>query len=129
MKPTFPVDLIVYAIATQEGELSSHTRNNPGNLRYSGQHGATRPDGYTGPVRADEPVAQFDTWVGGIIALYRQIWLQVAMGQTVRQIVSQFAPPNENDTAVYIADVAKWTGLALDTPVRDLLPPLVRMNG
>ena len=129
--PTLPpdiVDLIVDSIATQEGELDSHARNNPGNLRYAGQHGASRPDGYVGPVRAVEPVAQFDTWEDGVIALYRQVWAQIATGETLRQVITQFAPPNENATVTYVANVEAWSHLPLDTPVRSILQPLVKMT-
>lgn len=120
-----PVELLVRAISTQEGELGSHNRNNPGNLRYAGQLGATAP-GWDG--KGDAPVATFDTWTRGTVALFRQVWLQVDEGQTVRQVVTQYAPPNENDTAKYIADVALWTKLPLDTPVMNLLPVLTRLN-
>jgi hypothetical protein len=132
MKPTHPVELLVCAIAEQEGDFTPGTtpvvRNNPGDLRYAGQIGARRPDGHIGPVRKDEPVAAFDTLEHGVVALYRQIWLQVAMGQTVRQIIFQFAPPNENNTGVYVSDVLLWTGLPADVPVIHIVPPLMKLS-
>ena len=129
MKPTHPVELIVCAIATQEGDFLPGSipakQNNPGDLRYAGQIGARRPDGFVGPVRAIEPVAVFDTLEHGVIALFRQVWLQVAMGQTVRQIIFQFAPPNENNTGKYVSNLLAWTALPADVPVSHLLPALV----
>ncbi len=123
MKPTHPVELLACAIATQEGFFRAgtipQTRNNPGDLRYAGQKGAlANPDS----------LASFTSLPFGVTALYRQLWLQVATGQTVRQIIAQWAPPNENNTSVYLENVLSFTGLPADTPVLDLLPPLVQLN-
>ena len=74
-----------------------------------------------------EPIAVFATGLG-TTALYRQLWLQVAHGQTVRQIIAQWAPPNENDTSVYLQDVLRWTGLPADVMVLVLLPALQRLS-
>jgi hypothetical protein len=60
--------------------------------------------------------------------LFRQLWLQVAEGQTVREIIAQWAPPNENNMSQYLEDVLLWTGLPADTPVLELLPPLEKLN-
>lgn len=128
-KPTHPVELIVCAISTQEGELLSHTRNNPGNLRYAEQHGASRPDGHEGPIRPVEPVAQFVTWEAGVVALWRDTWAKVATGMTLRAIIYVFAPPNENNSAEYLSNVAEWTRLPLETPIINILPPLIALNG
>lgn len=124
MRPTHPVDLIVAGIVRQEGERQTHHLNNPGNLRFANQLNAKRPDGYVGPLRKDEPVAQFDTWLDGVIALYRQVWAQVAAKETLREMIKQFAPPTENDTATYTANLASWTALVLDTPVAWLIPDI-----
>jgi hypothetical protein len=126
MKPTHPVELLACAIATQEGFFSAAKnvpilRNNPGDLRFAGQKGAITP-AFPGDI------ATFTSLPLGVTALFRQLWLQVASGQTVRQIIAQWAPPQENNTDVYLADVLDWTGLPADTPVLELLPPLVKMN-
>ena len=75
-----------------------------------------------------EPIAGFTSNALGVTALYRQLWLQVAEGQTVRQIIAQWAPPNENNTSAYLQDVLNWTGLPADIPVLELLPPLTQLN-
>src|SRR5665213_1508454 len=103
MKPLHPIELLACAIATQEGWFGSPTnmpivRNNPGDLRYAGQKGAVPP------VKPND-IATFSTPALGTAALFRQLWLQAASGQTVRQIVAQWAPPFENNTGVYLADV------------------------
>ena len=131
-KPTHPVELLACAIATQEGYFSSNptvtprARNNPGDLRFASQIGASTP-GWKSPGTPDSPapIATFDTAAAGVTALFRQVWLQVAKGQTVRQVISQWAPPNQNNTSVYLENVLAWTGLPPDTPVLQLLPPLV----
>jgi hypothetical protein len=131
MKPSHPVELIACAIATQEGWFDPGTlpqlHNNPGDLRFAGQIGAFRPLGWSAPTGA-EPIAAFKSRGSGVAALFRQVWLQVASGQTVRQIISQWAPPTENNTSAYLQDVLAWTGLPADIPVLELIPPLIQLN-
>ena len=123
MKPTDPMGLLACAIATQEGWFETGTRpylnGNPGDLRFAGQLNAA--DGIDG-------FAWFTSRAAGVAALYRQLWLQVAGGQTVRQIIAQWAPPSENNTSAYLQNVLAWTKLPADTPVLELLPPLVPLN-
>lgn len=123
---TDPVGLLAHAIAAQEGYFVAGStpavRNNPGDLRFAGQLGAVTPSS-NGP----QPIATFRTRGHGIAALYRQVWKQVAEGQTVRQIIAQWAPPNENDTGHYLENVLHWTKLPADIPVLELLPPLERL--
>jgi hypothetical protein len=127
MKPTHPLELLACAIATQEGFFSPGTtpvvRNNPGDIRYAGQKGAAPP-------AHPNDIATFQTLPLGVTALFRQLWLQVATGQTVRQIIASWAPAgvDGNDNTAYLKNVLAWTGLPADTPVLDLLPPLVKMN-
>jgi hypothetical protein len=128
MKPSDPVALLACAIATQEGFFVTGTtpavRHNPGDLRYASQLNATTP-GWDGT--GTPPIATFPNDAMGITALCRQLYLQVAQGQTVRQLISQWAPPNENDTSAYLQNILTWTQLPADTPVLDLLPPLVKL--
>ena len=134
MKPTHPVELIVCAIATQEGWFDEDrtkipiVRNNPGDLRFAGQANATRPDGSTSGVRAVEPIAVFSSVHAGICGAFRDVWAKVAKKETLRQMISVYAPPNENNTSEYLENVLAWTGLPADTPVLDLLPELFKMN-
>lgn len=129
-KPTHPVELLACAIATQEGWFGDpnntpRKRNNPGDIRYADQLNTIRPAGWTKGQPA--PIATFTRVETGITGLYRQLWLQVAEGQTVAQIIAQWAPPNENNTSVYLQHVLAWTGLPADVPVLNLLPPLIDM--
>ena len=103
-KPTHPVELICCAIATQEGYFSAtmdlpRLNDNPGDLDFAGQLGAVKNGRF----------AKWPTPQQGITGLFRQVWMQVAEGQTLRQIINQWAPSNENNTSAYLANVAKWT--------------------
>lgn len=124
-----PVILLCCAIATQEGYFTPGTipaiHNNPGNLRFANQINASAP-GWDG--KAPPPIATFNTPQTGIAGLFRQVWLQIAQGQTVAQIIAQWAPPNENDTSQYLQDVLDWTGLQADVKMLDQLAPLVKLN-
>jgi hypothetical protein len=80
--------------------------NNPGNLNYVGQPGATRESGPNGRF------AVFQTAEEGLVALARQLRLYAQRGiNSVRAIISKFAPPTENDTQAYIDSVSKRLGV------------------
>jgi len=125
MKPTHPVELIVSAFATQEGWFVMDTRprelNNPLDLDFEKQLNAVAHDG------SDSPLARFSSPATGITGAFRQVWLWVAMGYSVTKMVETQAPP-PNDMPTYLKNVLAWTGLPADTPVLDLLPPLVQLN-
>lgn len=97
--------------------------NNPGNLRYVASipwTGQTGDDG-TG-------YAVFDSAEHGVRALGRQLQTYAGRGLTsVREIISTYAPSNENDTAAYISAVAGELGVDPDQPldVYGVLPNLV----
>jgi hypothetical protein len=80
---------------------------NPGNLRANGFTGSlgVDPRGY----------AVFDTLHHGIRAAARQLDLYGKRGlNTVRMIVSTWAPASENDTEAYIAAVCRAVGRPAD---------------
>lgn len=97
--------------------------HNPGNLRYVASiawNGQVGDDG-TG-------YAVFDTDEHGVRALGHQLQTYAGRGLTsVQEIISTFAPSNENDTQAYIADVAGRVGVDANQPldVYALLPQLV----
>lgn len=80
--------------------------NNPGNLNYAGQAGATRESGPGGRF------AVFPSMVQGISALYRQLQLYFKRGiNTISSIVNKYAPASDNnDVSAYIAALVKATG-------------------
>lgn len=90
--------------------------NNPGNLNFAGQAGALRENG-------KGRFAAFNTPEEGIGAMSKQLDLHFngtsakakEAGRplrSVKDIVEAWAPPNENNTAKYIADVAKQLGVS-----------------
>lgn len=82
---------------------------NPGNLNYAGQAGASLEAG------SNARFAKFNSEEEGIAALVRQLRLYQQRGiDTIGEIVKKYAPPSENDTQAYIANMARWTGLGAD---------------
>lgn len=83
--------------------------NNPGNLNFVGQAGATRETGPNGRF------AVFQTAEDGLQALAHQLRLYAQRGiNSVRAIISKFAPPSENNTQAYINSVSSRLGVASD---------------
>jgi hypothetical protein len=95
--------------------------HNPCNLRYNR---ATPWQGLDNPPLDDHGLCRFVDDLHGLRAGAKDIHNKFARDglKTVRAIVDKYAPPNENDTAAYIAFVAERMGvdpdaqLALDGP-------------
>jgi hypothetical protein len=86
--------------------------NNPGNLKADGSNwqGNTGDDG-TFYIFAD------DTW--GLRALATDLANKITKDglNTIRGIVSKYAPPSENITSAYINSVVADTGIGADAPL------------
>jgi hypothetical protein len=83
--------------------------NNPGNLNYVGQAGATKETGPNGRF------AVFQSAEDGLRALGNQLRLYGARGiNSVRAIISKFAPASENNTQAYIKSVSGGLGVSSD---------------
>lgn len=106
------------AIATQEGFFKTGSRpernNNPGDLRAAPwlQH----------------PVIEDHFWLAssraaGVAGLYHQIALCIARGESLRQLISIWAPEaDHNDTTAYLKNVATWVGVTnVDEPLQNFL--------
>lgn len=107
------------AIQTQEGYFPgsvAYTNNNPGNLVYAGQSGATRgPNGF----------AVFDNYQDGLNALYNQLGLYAtgacaACGGeplTIAEMAAIYAPAGQgsNNPDVYATNMANALGVTPDT--------------
>lgn len=91
-----------YAQATKRGERN----NNPGNLNFAGQAGASleRPGGR---------FARFETAFDGLRALARQLILYAGRGiNSVEKIISTWAPASDNNnTTAYIRAVSQRLGV------------------
>lgn len=80
--------------------------NNPGNLNYAGQAGATREGGPGGRF------AVFGNAQAGLNALANQLDIYRQRGiNTVQGIIGKWAPPSENNTGAYINRVAQSLGV------------------
>jgi hypothetical protein len=82
--------------------------NNPGNLRFAHQTGAM--PGVGGFARFESPEA-------GYQALMNQIRLDASRGYTLAQYITKYAPPSENDTALYIEQASQSLGIDANTPL------------
>src|SRR4029077_9056275 len=85
--------------------------NNPGNLRYVGQEDATK---------GDAGFAKFDSMEQGVAALKKQIGRYGSGATTgkplrsLRQIISTWSPPNENQTDLLIKNASQRMGVSAD---------------
>lgn len=88
--------------------------NNPGNVNYAGQPGATAT------TMGNGQEAQFDTLADGIAATDRQLSLDASRGLTLAQRLSTWATGNQ---AAYVANVSNWLGVDPNTPLSALVGP------
>ena len=101
------------AVVRQEGYNSKLAPlNNPGNLIYAGQSGAT-------PVTVNGTTwASFPTYDAGYQALLNQISLDASRGLTIAQFTAKYAPAaSGNDPVTYAANIAAATGLSVNDPL------------
>jgi hypothetical protein len=110
------INTVAQTIQTVEGYYPgpvSYTNNNPGNLKYAGQAGATQ--GANG-------FAVFSTYDAGYQALVNQINLDASRGQTIAQFTSIYAPAADNNNPTsYAATIANATGLSVNDPLSEAI--------
>ncbi len=83
--------------------------NNPGNLNFAGQAGATKETGPGGRF------AVFGSMEEGIAALIKQLQRYMSRGiDTIRELVNTYAPASENDTGAYMKALSQSLGIGLD---------------
>jgi len=96
--------------------------NNPGNL-VTGIN-------WQGLIGSNGRFCVFENIAWGIRALATDLRTDINQGQnTIAAIITEFAPPSENNTAAYINAVASYTGINPYTPLsadRTTLKSLVR---
>jgi hypothetical protein len=87
--------------------------NNPGNIKYGSfakELGSTGQD--------SSGFAQFASMKEGVNATNELLKSYATRGyDTIKTIISRWAPSNENDTAAYIKEVAKNSGISADQPL------------
>lgn len=118
------INTVASTIQTIEGYYPgslSYRLNNPGNLTYAGQAGAT-------PVQVCNPnchqFASFDSYDDGLTALDNQIALDASRGQTIQQFINSYAPASDNNNPTsYAAQITATTGLSVNDPLSSALTP------
>lgn len=95
-------------IQIPETSKLAYVNNNPGNLRFAGQTGATQGKG---------GFAKFSSPEAGFKAIIGQLGIYARKGMTLAKAISTYAPPSENDTATYIKQIAEATGIPPNTPL------------
>lgn len=91
----------------------SYENNNPGNLKFAGQDGATK---------GTKGFARFATTTDGFNALVDQIKLDASRGLTIEKFINKFAPAVENDVKTYTNFVTKQLGVSKKTKIADIDP-------
>jgi hypothetical protein len=88
--------------------------NNPGDLRHA--------PGEMHPAAAPDAVGSFATAAEGWANLERQLTLYADRGLSVQDMIEDcYAPPSENDSAKYLANICAWVGCSPQTLVEDAL--------
>lgn len=90
----------------------SVNNNNPGNIKFVGQAGVT-PD-------ADNFCVAPDFLTGKALQIH-DLTLKLTKYNTIREIISVYAPPSENNTEAYITAVVNFF-IARGIPVTDTMP-------
>lgn len=88
--------------------------NNPGNIRdsdFARRHGA---------IGASGGFAVFSSYDAGRAAKEALMFGPSYSGMTLRQAITKYAPPNENNTGAYVNTIAKALGISPNTNLSDL---------
>lgn len=116
----YPPGSVVGGVSYPNGSIA-YRNNNPGNLNYVGQAGATGADanGY----------AIFPDYATGYAALINQIQIDANKGMTLQQLIYSWAPPTgdprgNNNTSAYVQTVSNATGIAPNASVSDAIAGL-----
>ena len=95
-------------------ETRGYRNNNPCNIRIS-------TDKFQGEVQpsADKEFKQFETMAYGYRAAFRilRTYINNYKCDTIRKIISRWAPKSENHTENYIKVVSERSGIPADDPV------------
>lgn len=99
-----------YGTKPEKAEPRGIRNNNPGNLNFAGQAGATKEGGENGRF------AVFESMRDGISALYKQIQLYFSRGvNTIESVVNKYAPADDNNNVqAYIKQLVGATGKQAD---------------
>jgi hypothetical protein len=99
------------ACAYPNGTLAWQNQN-PGNLVFVGQSGA---------VQGASGFAKWPSYAAGWQGLLNQINIDASNGLTLSQFISKYAPPSQNNTAAYLAQLESATGYGPDDLLSDVI--------
>lgn len=105
------------------GHTLADDNNNPGNLLYMkqpnskpGKGGVTLENGQF------VPFAKFDTKELGYRGLIKQMQADQRRNLTLREFVTKYAPPKENDTELYINTMKNWLNIEDNYKINKINP-------
>lgn len=92
--------------------------NNPGNIKYVGQALASGHD--------QSNFAECKTPLSGKLLQINDLMLKLTKLTTIRQIITAYAPPSDNDTAAYISSIVMFFNkrsipVTADMPIQEIL--------
>jgi hypothetical protein len=111
--------IFLLSIAKQEGMFAAigpkgpnrpQHNNNPGDLEFHGWESI-----YGGVKGSDPRFAQFKTVEDGYLALRHLFTFPIYFNKKLSVVFNTYAPPGENATNVYLANVCHDTGCTPDT--------------
>jgi len=98
--------------------------NNPGNIRPG--------DNWQGMIGENQGFVVFENIAWGLRAMGKAIIHEFNVGNnTIAKLISDWAPPSENDTEAYIRNMVKYTGFSADQALpadRATLKKLIRAH-
>lgn len=99
------------AIVIPKTSTLAYNNNNPGNLKFVGQIGASKGLG---------GFAKFADAEAGFRALENQIKIYASKGLSLAEAITKYAPPIENKTGQYIRQIASAIGVSPRTKISDI---------
>lgn len=105
-------------------------RNNPANMKQTGIP-------WQGMIPCSGAFVCFSSLAYGYRAMFKDLWQDYHHDgyTTIRQLITDLAPPSENNTAQYIANVSSWIGKGADqqltwdwTTMRAMARAITRME-
>lgn len=123
---TVTVDAVEEVVTTVASLFTARglRNNNPGNIDYI----ADPKKAWNGQIGSDGRFGIYDTPANGVRAISKELQLDERRGiRSIAGLISNWAPPGENDTAAYITSVARAVGVNPDAAidVRGNLPVIV----
>jgi len=107
--------LVTDAASGAAAQIRGIRNRNPMNIRYF------PANQWRGQIANDDGYAVFDTFVNGIRAGVKDLAGDYRDGQdTVRKLISEFAPHSENPTDAYVANVARALNVLPDQRINVL---------